>query len=100
MKPLEDEDIVEEDGQAELQQQIAQLPPPSTYEERIPLAEFINLENKTIQDKDSDIFEILVGYYSIVDEDDEESEVEEETIAIVLISKALEALDIVKLQNL
>ena len=39
-------------------------------------------------------------YYSIVDEDDEESEVEEETIAIVPTSKALEALDVVKLWNL
>ena len=49
-----------------------------------------------IQDKDSDIFETVVEYYSIVDEDNEESEVKE-TIAIVLTSKALEALDIVKL---
>ena len=48
----------------------------------------------------SDIFETVVEYYSIVDEDDEESEVKEETIAIVLTSKALETLDIIKLWNL
>jgi hypothetical protein len=99
-KPLEDEDIVEDNGQAELQQQIAQLPPPSAYEERIPLAEFINLVDETIQDEDSDIFKTVVEYYSIIDEDDEESKVEEEIITIVPISKALEALDVIKLWNL
>ena len=64
------------------------------------MAEFISLVDKTIQDKDSDIFETVVEYYSIVDEDDEESEVKEETIAIIPMSKALEALDIIKLWNL
>ena len=53
-----------------------------------------------IQDKDNDIFETVVEYYSIVDKDDEESEVKEEIITIVPILKALEALDIVKLWNL
>ena len=53
-----------------------------------------------IQDEDSDIFETVVEYYSIVDEDNKESKVKEEIIVIILILKALEALDIVKLWNL
>jgi hypothetical protein len=42
----------------------------------------------------------VVEHYSIVEEDDKESEVEEETIAIIPISKALEALEVVKIWNL
>ena len=102
-KPPEDDDIIQDDqqvGQAELQQEIARLPPLSADEERIPLAEFINLENETIQEEDCDIFELVVEYYSIVEEDDEESEVKEEIIAIIPISKALEALEVVKIWNL
>ena len=53
-----------------------------------------------IQEEDCDIFESVVEYYSIVEEDDEESEVEEETIAIIPTSKALEALEVVKIWNL
>lgn len=64
------------------------------------MAEFISPADETIQDKDGDIFETVVEYYSIVDEDDKESEVKEETIAIIPISKALEALEVVKIWNL
>ena len=51
------------------QQEIARLPPLSIDEERIPLAEFINQDNETIQEEDSDIFKLGVEYYSIIEED-------------------------------
>jgi hypothetical protein len=63
------------------------------------LAEFINPANKTIQDKDSNIFKIIVEQYSIVEVDDKESKTkgEEETALKVLNSKALEALETLQL---
>jgi len=66
------------------------------------LAEFINLADETIQDKDSDIFETIVEQYSIVEVDDDESttEEEEETAPKVLNSKAFEALETLRLWNL
>ena len=58
------------------------------------MAEFINLTDKTIQDKDSDIFKTIVEQYSIVEVDDDESTTkeEEETALKVLNSKAFKAL--------
>jgi hypothetical protein len=66
------------------------------------LAEFINPADETIQDEDGDIFKTIVEQYSIVEVDDEESETEgeEETALKVLNSKALEALETLRLWNL
>ena len=61
------------------------------------MAEFINLIDKIIQNKDSNIFEIIVEYYNIINKDNKESKLKEEIIKIILISKAL---DIIKLWNL
>jgi hypothetical protein len=53
------------------------------------LNEFISPENETIRDEDGEIFETVVGHYSVEEEDDENSLAEGEEVKIVLIAEGL-----------
>ena len=90
-----------QDERSDLQEQLAQLPPPAEGEERIPLNEFIDSESEVVVDEDGDIFDTVIDHYSM-EEDNDESETEEEEAKIVptASSKGLKALETVKLWKL
>lgn len=72
-------------------------------QERIPLNKFINLDNKTILNNDLDIFATIVKQYSKVQKDDEsdrENKEEEVELEKVLVSKAFDALETLRLFKL
>ena len=76
----------------ELQDQITQLP----IKNLLSLNEFLNLEDETIIDIDSDIFATIVEHYS-VDKPSEDEESSDEEIKEVDIVEALRAIETVKL---
>jgi hypothetical protein len=102
-KPVGEGDIERDNQQAEradLQESIAQLPPPAKDEERVSLNEFISPENETIRDEDGEIFETVVERYSVEEEGDEDSGAEGEEVKIVLIAEGLKALETVRIWKL
>ena len=80
------------------------MPPPTEGQERIPINEFISLDNETILDDDPDIFVAVVKRYSEVQEDDESDtengeEIELEKVPVSQAFDALETLRLFKLQQ-
>jgi hypothetical protein len=98
IKPIE-EPLIEEDNQAaeraELQAQIAQL----LIKNPLPLYEFLTPNDKTILDKDDDIFASIVEHYSVDLPGDESSDKEEE-IEEVNTAEALKCVELLKLWKL
>ena len=96
---LKGDTIVVDDRTAdriELQGQIAQL----LIENLLSLNEFLNLEDKTIFDKDKDVFTSVVNYYATAklgEEEESSSGKEEEEIKEVQTAEALRAVEIVKM---
>ena len=90
--------IVLDDGtdRVELQDQIAQLP----IENPLPLDEFLNPEDETILDEESDIFEAIVAAYSSNQADEEGESSDEEEVKQVEDDAALRAIETVKLWKL
>jgi hypothetical protein len=83
---------------AELRDQIAQLP----IESLLPLDEFLNLEDETIVDEDSDIFAAVVECCSVDQpgEEEESSDEEEEEVEQIEDAEALRMVERLKLWKL
>jgi hypothetical protein len=77
----------------ELQDQITQL----SIENPLSLDEFLNSEDKTIVNKDEDIFISVVNYYVVISLGEEEESSDKEKIKKVYIAKALKAVKTVKM---
>ena len=60
------------------------------------LNKFLNSESKTIIDKNTDIFETVVVYYSIKKKKEKSKENNKEKKPIMFITKALRCLEIIK----
>jgi hypothetical protein len=99
MTELEGDTIIMDDkstDQIELQDQIAQLP----IENPLSLNEFLNPENKTIVNKNEDIFTSVVNHYTIVSPGKEEESSDKEEVKKVDTAKALKAVETVKMWKL
>jgi hypothetical protein len=77
----------------ELQDQITQLP----IENPLSLNEFLNPEDKTIVNKDEDIFTSVVNYYVVISLGEEEESSDKEKIKKVYTAKALKVVKTVKM---
>jgi hypothetical protein len=96
MTELEGDTIIVDNKSAdriELRDQITQLP----IENLFSLDEFLNLEDKTIVNKDEDIFTSVVDYYAIVSPGEEEESSDEEEVKKVDTAEALRAVKTVKM---
>jgi hypothetical protein len=80
-------------NQIELRDQIAQLP----IENLLSLNEFLNLEDKSIVNKDQDIFTSVVDYYGIVSLGEKEESSDKKELKKVDTAKALKAVKTVKM---
>jgi hypothetical protein len=79
--------------QIKLQDQIAQL----LIENPLSLNEFLNPKDKTIVNKDKDIFTSVVDYYAIVSLGEEEESSDKKEVKEVDTAKALKAVKTVKM---
>jgi hypothetical protein len=82
--------------QAELRDQIAQLPIESPF----PLNEFLNPKDQTIANKDSDIFAVIIKCYSVNQPGEEEEssyKEEEQEVKQIKDAKALRIVERLKL---
>ena len=96
MTKLKGDTIIVNDRSAdriELQEQIAQLP----IENPLFLNEFLNPKNKTIVNKNKDIFTSVVDYYVIVSPGKKEELSNKEKVKKIDTAKALRAVKTVKM---
>jgi hypothetical protein len=80
-------------NQIELRDQIAQLP----IENLLSLNEFLNLEDKSIVNKDQDIFTSVVDHYVIVSLGEKEESSDKKELKKVDTAEALKAVKTVKI---
>ena len=81
---------------ADLQDQITQLP----IENLLSLDEFLNLKDKTIVNKENDIFVSVIDYYAIARPDKEKQSSDKKEIKEVNTIEALRAVKTVKMWKL